>query len=170
MYEFSGQMSEEDFIDYNIFHMENSKVMKNTTRGLWLVFPIGFFCFGWISGRELDIVFWLILIIGTIGMALWIPSMMKRSVNKRVAAMLKESKNGEMFTEKKFIVDDKGVTVESESSNSFYKWESIMKLDESETTFYIYVSSVQAIIINKRHVGDSKEIEAFKAYLESHIS
>jgi hypothetical protein len=169
MYTFNAKISEEDFIDYNMFHIKHSKVVKRTKIGLSFVFPVGFTILGLLIDRPLSTSFWIILAIGTVGTYLWIPRLMDKTTQKRIRKMLNEGKNGELFDERTYAFDDQGIKVTSENSSNSYKWQSITRIAENETTFYLYVSSLQAILVPKRFLETQEQVDAFRTYIESFV-
>lgn len=162
-------MSEEDYIEYNIFHMNHSKSFKKANFALKFVFPVGFTLLILLSHRALNSVFWIILIIGTVMTFIGLPKLIELSLKKRVRAMLHDGKNGDLFTEKEYVFDESGIKVESTNASNYYNWNSVTKFVESDQTFYIYVSSIQAIIIPKAYLLDRGQIDEFRDYISDFI-
>ncbi len=169
MYTFKGSMTETDYIDYNIFHMNNSKSLKRANFALKFIFPIGFTLLIVMTESEFNAIYWTILVVGTIITFRLLPKFIDKSLKKRIQSMLDDGKNGDLFEEHDYYFDESGIKMESTNSTNLYKWNSVTKFVESETTFYIYVNSIQALIIPKYYLEDMKKIDGFREYINSMI-
>ncbi len=167
MYEFKVTMTEKDVSDYNIFHAENAKSMRKIMFLMRFMFPIVALPLGIVMFDHLGAYFWTGLIIGSVIDYLYTPKMMRWSTNRRVKMMLKDDKNGDLFLEKTITIDNKGIKLDSLNTSVSYKWGSIVRIMESDCTFYIYVSSIQAIILPKLFVGNEEKINELRTYLYS---
>lgn len=170
MFKFTNKISEEDFVEFNIFHMNNSKTMNGTKLGINLLFPMMFFLFGLVSGKELDLLFWIIMLVGSIFLFLMIPKIMNSSLRKRLKKMMLEGDNGDMFAEKEYIIDELGIKMNSANSSGFYNWNSVIKVDEDEKNMYLFVSTVQALIIPKMIIKGQVNIDEFRIYIFSKLT
>ncbi len=169
MYEFKIKMTEKDISDYNIFHAENSISMRKTMFFLKFTFPIIAIPAGLILFDDLRSSFWIFVFIGSIIDYRYSPSLMRWSTRRRIKMMLRDDKNGDLFLEKTVKFNSEGISLETSNTSVKYNWESIVKFMESDNAYYIYVSSIQAIILPKHCISNESNNDELRTYLNSNI-
>jgi hypothetical protein len=170
MYEFKMKMTEKDISDYNIFHAENSKSMRKTMFFLKFMFPILAILLGFVLFDYSGPIFWILVLIGSVIDCIYSPKLMRWSTRRKVKLMLRDDKNGDLFLEKTVSFNTEGISLETINTSVNYNWESIVKFMESDNSYYIYVSSIQAIILPKRCIGSESDINDLRTYLNSNIN
>lgn len=80
-------------------------------------------------------------------------------------SILRDSKNGDLFIEKAYVFDASGIKSELQNASNYYNWNSVIHLVGRDQTFYMYVNSIQAIIIPKAYMNDRIHIDEFRAYI-----
>lgn len=169
MYKFKGSITEDDYIDFNVFHVNNSKSLRKRDLSLKVIFPIGFTLFVILSGNKFDEAYWAMLLLGSLLFIFLMPILVEKSVRQRTRAMLRDDHNGDLFNEADYLFDESGIKIESANSSSFIKWRSVSKILENEERFFIYVNSVQALIIPKAYLNNNDQIDEFREYIKSLI-
>jgi len=170
MYEFKVKMTEKDISDYNIFHAENSKSMRKTMFFLKFMFPILAIPSGFILSDYVGPLFWILVLVGSVIDYIYSPKLMRWSTRRKVKMMLRDDKNGDLFLEKTVRFNTEGISLETINTSVNYNWGSIVKFMESDDTYYIYVSSIQAIILPKKCIGNESENNDLRAYLNLNIN
>lgn len=168
MYEFNITLTEKDVADFNIFHMKHSKTMRKTMMSMRFLFPVVFLAMGFLV-LDFDLIFWAIFLIGSILSFFLMPKVMEASIKRRVKLLLKDGKNGELFAPKNIVVDESGIKSESLNTTTFYKWGSVVKISEDESTYYIYVSSIQAVILPKKFIGSQSDLKIFGEFMNRNL-
>lgn len=69
----------------------------------------------------------------------------------------------------KYVLNSDGIYSEAESINGIVKWTDLFKINEDISSFYLFVSKIQAIIIPKRFLGDEEQIQLFKRIIIDNI-
>lgn len=153
------QITKQDYIDFNIYHMTHSVTMKRSLFIQRFTFPIMFLAFPIFLIKITDIPLWYWSSVCIISSILWIvfyPKFLKRSVEKRISKILEEGKTTGIIGNHSFSFTEEGIVDKTEFSET--KYNLIEKVVESETHIFIYVSAVMAYIIPTRvfHSVDEK--------------
>lgn len=67
------------------------------------------------------------------------------------------------------IIDDSGISDKDENSDTKYAWNAIVKKLETREYIYLYLSSIQGIIIPKR-ILDQKQSDALQLLLSKNLT
>ncbi|MCB2312820.1 YcxB family protein [Clostridium tagluense] len=156
------QITKQDYIDFNIYHMTHSVTMKRSLFILRFIFPIIFLVLPIFLIKITDIPLWYWSSVCIISSVLWIifyPKFMKRSVEKRISKILEEGKTTGILGNHNFSFTEEGVVDKTEFSET--KYNVIEKVVQSETHIFIYVSAVMAYIIPIRIFGSVDEKSEF---------
>jgi hypothetical protein len=83
--------------------------------------------------------------------------------------MLQKEENKHFLYESELSLTDDGITGSDILSTTSYKWSSIVKYAVTKDFFYLYINSIQALIVPKRLFKSQTEIEQFDKYLSGKI-
>lgn len=157
-------LDEEAYLDFNVYHIKNSKTAKKSMTiqrflgpVLFLIVPFIFADLINVSLVGLFITFFAISIF-------WVmvyPAYYLRLVRNGVRKMIKEGKNDGAFGERTLFFNEEGIHETGPAGESKVYWRGIEGMGEDETNFYLYVSAVSAFIIPKRNLEDSQGIKRF---------
>ena len=158
------EITKQDYIDFNIYHMNHSVTIKRSLFIQRFIFPITFLILPMFLVKVTDIPLWYWLDVSIISSVLWIiyyPKFLIKSVGRKVSNMLEEGKTTGILGNHIFSLSEEGVIDKTEFSETSYKL--IEKVVESEDHIYIYiyVSAVMACIIPIRIFGSVDEKENF---------
>lgn len=162
--ELTFELTEEDYINYNISHSETSPSMKRSILIQRILGPVIFVIMPFIIIQFTDIPLWYWLIVFGLSSIAWFifyPKYVMREVTKRIKKMLEEGNNENLFNERSLVLTDEGITETSSIGKSTISWNKIDRLEETEDYLYIYVSSVSAHIVPKRVFDNAREQEKF---------
>ena len=155
MFELEYQISMDDYVEFNMCHSRNSKTFKKSMLVITLLGPVIFITIALVYfGDFLGVSIFLIASI------IWIAFIRKYTLattRRRITKFINEGDTSEIFELKKLIINDDGVFWSSKTSEGKYNWNGIIKLCDLEEYIYLYVSSVQAIIIPKSQIDDNDE-------------
>ena len=154
------EMTRQDYIDFNIYHMTHSTTMKRSLLIQRFIFPIIFLICPLLLTKITTIPLWYWTSIFIITSILWIafyPKILKRLIEKKVSQMLEEGKTTGIVGIHNLSVSEDGIIDKTEFSET--KYDLIEKIVESETHIFIYVSAVMAYIIPIRvfAIADEKD-------------
>lgn len=163
-------LTEEDYINFNLFHLKNSKTAMNALKIQRLLIPILYLIVGFILAKvsEGPLFLWLsIFLLLGIAWYFFYPKYFYHSVMRRVRKMLKEGKNEGLLGEHLMTVSEEGIHDISSSGETSVKWPSIENFTEDEHNLYFYNTSLSAYIIPKREL---QNVEGFQQFVKKYIN
>lgn len=166
----SYTVTEEDFIHFNYFHYTNSKAGRKALMQQRWIGPVTFLIMGVAFMLVTSLPPWYIGVLMLLASVIWFfyyPVYFKKLIRREVKKMLKEEKNDTILGKHQLLMTDQGYTEVRSNERTRAKWKSIKKMEEDPEGFYLYNSSVSALILPKRELKDP---EAVKNYLLAHIS
>lgn len=152
------EITKQDYIDFNIYHMIHSMAMKRSLFIQRFVSPIIFLVLPILLIKITNMPLWYWYSVFIISFVLWIvfyPKFLKKSVERKISKMLEEGKTTGILGNHSFSFTEEGVVDKTEFSET--KYSLIEKVVESETHIFIYVSAVMAYIIPIRIFGNVDE-------------
>lgn len=166
--EFDYEVTEEDYIKYNIYHSKNSPSQKRMLFIIRYIFPAvlspAIFFIGLYLTKE-STVFWGIIALGYA--AFWImtyPRQHVRILKKQIKRLLAEGSNSLYFGSKKMIIDDKSIKIiNGQMSSETIAKKNIISVKVYEDMILIYVSSIMAHIIPRRYLDEQAEANLLSA-------
>ncbi|PGS49958.1 YcxB family protein [Bacillus sp. AFS041924] len=150
----------DDYIEFNLHHLKNSKtVQKSLTNNriavslIYLVIPflISFLFKQPISG------YLLAFSLAAIVFFIYFPKLYYRSTKNKMIKLLNDKRNESLFGEHSLKVDENGIKEITKSSVHEIKWDNIVEIKGTKNYFYIYVSSMKAIIVPLEAIKDDME-------------
>jgi hypothetical protein len=67
-------------------------------------------------------------------------------------------------------IDDSGIYMKDTVSENRWKWEAFIKKQENEAYYFLFTSSIEAIILPKRIFKQAEEKTKFEKLLLQHLS
>ena len=167
------ELTEEDYINYNLYHVKKSPSIKRSILFQRIFGPIVFMIAPFIAVKvsEPPLLFWLFMF--GITSIIWItfyPKYANWEIKTRAKKMLQEGNNENMFDKRSLILTEEGIKETSSIANSKINWDKIISLDETDDYIYIYISSISAYIIPKRVFKDKTEQKLFIGELSKQIN
>ncbi len=164
-------LTQEDYIAYNIHHIENSPSLKRALNiqryGLALIFLI--FPFIIAAMTSISLTLWL-LVYGTI-FVVWIrfyPKYYMNSTRKRIIRLIQEGNSASLLGDRSVILTDEAVEEISPQGESRVTWGSIERIDETDEYIYIYTSPVNAYLVPTRAFEGTAQKSEFLMTLRNH--
>lgn len=145
------QLTMQDYLDFNIYHMNHSPSLKRTLFIERFIGPIIFLISPILLTKGSAIPLWYWYCVFTILSLLWIvlfPKYINKSISRRITKMLNEGKNTGILGNHSLSITEKGIIDKTEYSEE--KFNFIEKVVESDKHIFIYVSSLSACIIPNR--------------------
>lgn len=88
-----------------------------------------------------------------------IPSFVKSSVRRKVKGILSKKENEHVLDDAEIILSESGIIDKDTNTESRYNWDAIVRLAETQDSYYLYTNSYHAIVIPKRAVSIEQEKE-----------
>ena len=157
-------LTEEDFLHFNLFHLQNSQTAKKSLMLQRFVSPIFFIGFSYVFSNLLDVPFLGMFIPFLIISILWVifyPKYFYNHITRNVKKMIKEGKNEGLLGKHDLNFNEDGFTEETSTGETKVKWSGVNEFKEDNEFFYLYNSSVSAYIIPKRDVANEVELRNF---------
>jgi hypothetical protein len=170
MFEFDYQLTKEDYVEFNQYHYKNSKSFMKDIMLLRVLFPILLLLFPVLMGKKLDMIYISIFVLISTVWIIFLPKYLWKAINKKIIKMVEENKNGDLFTLKHTTINESGVYWKSEYSEGHYNWNSVIKINETDQFIYIYVSSVQAVVISKQLSSNGIDIMKLLEFCKSMVN
>ncbi|KXL52853.1 hypothetical protein CLNEO_18760 [Anaerotignum neopropionicum] len=164
--EIKFELTEEDYIKFNLYHMENSPSQKKLHRSLryalplLFTFPIYFIGSGVLKQPSL---YWLIISI--LFFVVWIfyyPKRYKSSIRKQAQKLLREGDNSSYFGKKTMLIDENSIKIFDELSSKTISKNSIKSIKIYDDLILIYLSAVTAHIIPTRNLDETTKNQLIK--------
>ena len=160
------EITKDDYINFNLYHLENSKSHKNTFNILRYVIPIIFSIpIYFIGGGILNqpSIYWIIVsIIFSIIWILTYPKQYKKLIVKQTDKMLSEGDNSSIFGSKSLEIVDGTIVVKGDFISEIVSLESIKDIKVYEDMILIYISGFVAHIIPRKYLDKDTEKEFIK--------
>ncbi|PIC64844.1 hypothetical protein CSV79_04270 [Sporosarcina sp. P13] len=167
--EFEYELTEEDVVAFNLYHVKNSKVGKHSLQWQRFVSPLIFFLFAYFLSVFTDMARGPLFIAFGLTAILWIilyPKYFYFHITRQVRKMLKEGKNEGLIGEHSMKMNKAGISDKTSMGETQVQWGGIQRMIEDADYIYIYTSTVSAYILPKRHVYSA---DGLKAYVEKRI-
>jgi len=162
-------LTENDYINFNICHMRNSKSLRKTIMINRFLIPLIFLVMPFILYDISDIPFLYWATTFILVYILWVSLYEKyvyRINRKRIKRMLEEKSNDGLIGEIVLEIDGENIKIINNSGESKYYIKSIKNIIEDKEYIFIYINSVAAIIIPLEVFKDNEDKERFKELLE----
>lgn len=157
-------LTEEDYLNFNMFHLKNSKTATKSLNLQRFLTPLFLIAFGYIFSTITEIEFLSIFITFLIISTLWIifyPKYFYSHVSRQTKKMIQEGKNGGLLGKHLLLMTEEGLIETTPNSETKVSWASVKEFVEDEDNFYLYNSGLSAIILPKRDVADEEELRAY---------
>lgn len=159
--EIKFEITEDDYIKFNLYHIENSPSQKRTYNLLRYVVPLLFSIPIYAIGTSLfkqPSIYWII--IDMLFVLVWIityPNQYKKLIRKQTKKILQEGDNSSFFGKKTMVVDDNNIKIFSEFTSETISKKSIKTIRVYDDMILIYISGFTAQIVPTRYLNDESK-------------
>lgn len=161
-------LTEEDYINFNIAHMKNSKSLKRTMMINRFLTPLIFLVMPFVLDEISNISFWYWAVIFVLTYILWVVLYEKNvyKINiKRIRKMLEEKRNESLIGERILEIDGENIRIINDRGENIIYIKSIKNIIENDEYIFIYINSISAIIIPIKVFKSVEDKELFKSLL-----
>ncbi len=171
MYEYKIKLDEKDYIQFNDYHLSNSRVGKKTVNMIRILVPILFLCAIFIflianADVELIITLSITAVIVSILMVFYSKKLLMKTMTKSIKTLKKDGKLP-FNIEATITFDEAGIHEKSLNSESKTNYVLVEKIGQNEHAVYIYISAVQAYIIPITCFSSDREKDEFLEYINT---
>ncbi|AXI10808.1 hypothetical protein CUC15_18475 [Oceanobacillus zhaokaii] len=162
--EINYNLTEEDYLNFNLFHMKNSKSVMNSLKMQRFLTPIFFILISYLFSQLGDTPFLFAFIPFLIISIIWIvfyPRFFYKTVIRNVKKMIREGRNGGLIGKHRMIITEDGITETTSTDETKVNWSGIQAFKEDNDYFYLYNSSVSAYILPKRELKNADEVKDY---------
>lgn len=156
--ELKFEITEEDYINFNLYHADSSKAHKNSYNLLRYVIPllcsVLMYAIGTIAFKQPK-VYWII--IALLFLLVWIityPKQYKSLIKRTTKKVLKDGDNSSIFGHKTMVIDEDNIKVISETSTEITSKESVKEVKIYNDIILIYLSGFTAHIVPTRYLTE----------------
>lgn len=167
--ELNYELTKEDYVDFNMYHVKNSKETKKAVfiqryviSLMFLIIPIVI----WILKKETFNIIYVICPLFWIMWILFYNKAFDRSITKKINRMLDKSINSGLIGMHNITIDN-GELIEK-TSNGYIKnnIRDINEIQETKDHIFIYISNNNAYVIPKRTFKSKEKLNNFKTELK----
>jgi hypothetical protein len=166
-------LTEEEYFDYNYYTAWSAPDKKGYRTKYYMRVFILYAAIAalYIFSKHTEQIFIDFIIFGVIATAyfLLVPSLIKRSIRRRVKYILTQPENKHILEEAEVVLMDTGILDKDDASESKYGWEAIVKKAETESSYYLYTNSYHAIVIPKRVIVSQHERQELERLFNQYL-
>lgn len=169
--EINYNLTEEDFINFNLYHIKNSKTAIRSLQLQRMIGPLIFLISSYVFSKIGDVPFIGLFITFSIISILWFifyPKYFYNHIIRHVKKMIKEGKNDGLLGEHRMMISEEGIVDSTTNGETKVNWSGIKELKEDGNYLYLYNSSVSAYILPKRELRNVDDMRSlFKSKIKS---
>ena len=160
--EIKSQLTREDYVEFNKYIFLKMKMKRS-------IFIALIFIIFWIVYLNLNQPFnLLVLLIELLAFSLFWAVLIFAFYRLSFARIKKmPDENGEILSEKAYLLSDDGLKEVSTNNESFTKWSGFKSIEENKKYIFLFVDKIAAYIIPKRVFKDSEEVTQFLEYVKT---
>lgn len=168
--EFEYNLTEKDYINFNIFHFGKAKVAKRSMLIQQIVGPALFIIFGYIyystdASASLPFTISAVVILSAIWVSYY-PIYFKNFIRRRTKGEVAAGNNSVILGKHTMIFNEKEIVDATATERAATPWEYVLDFKEDKHALYLYTGTTSAYIIPKSEI---KNIEEVKGYISSKL-
>jgi len=168
--EINYNLTEEDYLNFNMYHIKNSKTGKKALNTQRYISPLFFLLVSYVFSIISDIPFFIFFITFLAMSILWVifyPKYFYSLIIRNTKKFIKEGKNDGLLGDHTMTMTDEGIVDISSNRETKVTWSGIDSFKEDNENLYLYNSSLSAYILPKRELDNVEEV---KRYIQSKIN
>jgi hypothetical protein len=154
------EFTREDYIEYNLFINDRRKPYRRTH----LVLLGGLLLYALlllVTGSFQDNHILIAVFAAVAGVIAFFPVILRRSIRGNARRLVADGVNRYLFGRKRLTVDADGLTETGEYSELRLRWEIVENVMRSDAHIYLFLSSIQAIIVPRRAFATDTDFAGF---------
>ena len=174
---FTFDLTERDYLDFNLFTMENHNIIKKQKKYLRLLFtaiPFLVFLVDWLlKGRFrpvfAEVVCFIAIAIFSILIWFYFPKRYNKIIQKNAEKILFKEGRVNILGKRELFFEEKSIRYVTEYEEGVTKYEMITEMKEADTAIYLYTSPATAIMLPLRAFESEKEKKEFIHFIDTRI-
>ena len=174
---FTFDLTERDYLDFNLFTMENHNIIKKQKKYLRLLFtaiPFLVFLVDWLlkgRGRPVftEVICFIAMAILSIVLWVYFPKRYNKIVQKNAEKILFKEGKVNVLGKRELFFEEERIRYVTEYEEGVTKYEMITEIKEADTAIYLYTSPSTAIMLPLRAFEDEKEKKEFIHFIDTRI-
>jgi hypothetical protein len=164
-------LTKEDLIAFNLHRQQSSSTLRRQRRlvaGIFVVtgLVIAAFLLRHPFPSELSVC-WMAVAVFLLT-PLFLPGSYRRNTIRLVGRLIDEGRNRSLLGRREITMTPVDLCAASELRSTTVRWKAVERIEEDLQYLYIYVSSLEAIIIPRRAFAGDSDFEAFAAGVRKH--
>jgi hypothetical protein len=163
-------LTEEDYINFNLYHMKNSETIMKSVRNQRIFTPVFYLLFSVVFSMLMDIPFLVSFTPFFILSILWVlfyPKYLFGRAIRHTKKLIKEGRNESILGQHQMVLNDEGIVDKTTKGETKVSWSGINELKENDQYFYLYNSALSGYILPKR---EFENVEEIRNYLNTKIT
>ncbi len=163
------ELTEDDYIKFNLYHIKNSKTGKQALALQRFLTPLFFIIISYVYSMISNKSFLPLFITFLVMSILWVifyPKYFYGLIARNAKKMIKEGKNDGLLGNHQLKLTEEGLVDTSSNKETKVTWPGITSVRENDGYFFLYNSSVSAYILPKREIDDVDEV---RQYVQSNL-
>ena len=165
--EIQFERTEEDFVEFNLFHISNSPSIKKQILWTRIIMAIMPFVFLFVFYKNISITDYLIATIIALVFVFSYPSIYRSSSKSQTRKFLKEGNNKSLLGHNTIELTPEGILGKSLSGESKINWSSVDKIRQNDEFIFIYIGTINALVIPKHAFSSTAKQKDFIDYINS---
>jgi len=158
----------EDIIEFNLFHMSHSPSIRRRTLITQIIVAlfgfIGVLAFAYIFIREARVLTYFdyigALIGSVVGIAV-IPYLNRVEVIRGLRKASSEGDNSAILGHQTITLTSESISIKTQGTESKFNWSSIVRIMQNDKYVFLYISSINAIVIPIKAFSSDKSLQEF---------
>lgn len=172
MMELNYEITEQDFVDYNMYFIDHDLLTQKTLRRMRLIMAGLVIAGGALLMYLLDTLNAVstLVYVALAAVVYWYaPRGFKNKARKNVHQTIRRATNKHICGPKRLTADQDGVRLTGEGEDSSYPYSAFKRVTEAERQVYLYLDDLSALIVPNGAFQDAEHKSSFLAFLRSRI-
>lgn len=168
---FEFELTEQDYIDFNMFYMYDSKYLRRQIKAshiICTIIPVLMGIFTLLVTDNKEYTFFILMIVLSIVILIFFPKLFKRIILKKTKKYLFEKKNT-VLGNKILEFDEEGINEKTSHGESVTKYSAIIDIKKSDKAIYLFNTAFSAFIIPVRVFTSVEEKEKFLNFIKEKV-
>lgn len=166
-------LTEEDYVNFNVFHIKNSKLAISNLRRRRFLAPLLFIIIAYVFSDVTKLPFIPVLAVTIILGVLWVifyPKMFYGRITRKSQKAVDSGKIKPLLGDHEMKITKDGIVDSTNYGKTTAKWSDVTNFAENPAYFYLYISSVSALILPKRDLGEIENVDQLRNYFRAKIN
>lgn len=155
-------ITRQDYLNFNLYHFRKKNLLRTVLTGLTgLVLTQYLINKGKATVNVVEVIVFSVFYIALFAVIMYFNLARSKSIPKD---------NGSFLGKKVFDFSDDYIFYSDIDSEGRFQWNAIKSLEEDSKAFYLYLDTIMALMIPKRHFVSKLEEQAFRNYVQSKLN